>query len=77
MTATPARHGPPLSRPVTGSVVGFALRWAGQDDGVLWMSGDTVLFDGVREIADRLDVDTALLHLGGVQFPDTGPCGAR
>ena len=77
MTATPARHGPPLSRPVAGAVVGFALRWAGQDDGVLWMSGDTVLFDGVREIADRLDVDTALLHLGGVQFPDTGPCGAR
>ena len=55
------------------TVVGFALRWDGQDDGVLWISGDTVLFDGVRRVADRLDVDTALLHLGGVQFPVTGP----
>jgi L-ascorbate metabolism protein UlaG (beta-lactamase superfamily) len=27
----------------------------------------------VREVADRLRVDTALLHLGGVRFPVTGP----
>ena len=40
---------------------------------MLWISGDTVLYDGVREVADRLDVDTALLHLGGVRFPVTGP----
>ena len=39
----------------------------------LWISGDTVLFDGVREVADRLHVDVALLHLGGVRFPITGP----
>jgi L-ascorbate metabolism protein UlaG (beta-lactamase superfamily) len=32
-----------------------------------------VLYDGVREVADRLHVDTALLHLGGVGFPITGP----
>ena len=73
VTATPARHGPPLSRPVAGPVVGFALRWEGQEDGVLWISGDTVLYDGVREVATKLDVDTAILHLGGVRFPVTGP----
>ena len=73
VTATPARHGPPLSRPVAGAVVGFALRWDGQRHGVLWISGDTVLFDGLRVVADRLEVDTALLHLGGVRFPVTGP----
>jgi L-ascorbate metabolism protein UlaG (beta-lactamase superfamily) len=54
-------------------VVGFALRWEGQEHGVLWISGDTVLYDGVREVADRLQVDVALLHLGGVRFPVTGP----
>ena len=32
-----------------------------------------MLYDGVRQVADRLKVDTALLHLGGVQFPVTGP----
>ena len=73
ITATPCRHGPPLSRPIVGDVVGFALGWDGQEHGVLWISGDTVLYDGVREVADRLQVDTALLHLGGVRFPVSGP----
>lgn len=40
---------------------------------MLWISGDTVLYDGVRQVADRLQVDTALLHLGCVRFPVTGP----
>jgi L-ascorbate metabolism protein UlaG (beta-lactamase superfamily) len=73
VTATPARHGPPLSRPVVGDVVGFALQEEGRDDGVLWISGDTVLFDGVRQVAERLRVDTAVLHLGRVRFGLTGP----
>jgi L-ascorbate metabolism protein UlaG (beta-lactamase superfamily) len=73
VTATPCRHGPPLSRPLAGDVIGFALRWEGQEHGVLWVSGDTVLYGGVREVADRFRVDTALLHLGGVRFPITGP----
>jgi L-ascorbate metabolism protein UlaG (beta-lactamase superfamily) len=37
------------------------------------MSGDTVLYDGVREVANRIHVNTALLHLGAVPFPVTGP----
>ncbi len=73
VTATPCRHGPPLSRPIVGDVIGFALGWDGQEHGALWVSGDTVLYDGVRQVADRLQVGTALLHLGGVRFPVTGP----
>jgi L-ascorbate metabolism protein UlaG (beta-lactamase superfamily) len=73
ITATPCRHGPPLSRPIVGAVIGFALRWDGQEHGVLWISGDTVLYGGVREVARRLRVGTALLHLGGVRLPVTGP----
>ena len=73
VTATPCRHGPPLSHPIVGAVIGFALAWEGQDRGVLWISGDTVLYDGVREVADRVNVDTALIHLGGVRFPISGP----
>ena len=73
ITATPCRHGPPLSRPIVGDVVGFALAWPGQEQGVLWISGDTVLYDGVLEVGDRFRVDTALLHLGGVRFPISGP----
>ena len=73
VTATPCRHGPRFSRPIAGKVVGFALATGGHDGADLWMSGDTVLFDGVREVAGRLSVDVALLHLGGVQFGFTGP----
>ena len=73
ITATPCRHGPPLSRPNVGDVIGFALRWDGQEHGVLWISGDTVHYDGVREVGDRVRIGIALLHLGGVRFPVTGP----
>ncbi|AWS41743.1 MBL fold metallo-hydrolase [Streptosporangium sp. 'caverna'] len=71
--ATPGRHGPPLSHPIIGDVTGFALKWDGQQHGVLWISGDTVLYRGVRQVPDRLRVGTVLLHLGGVRFPMTGP----
>ena len=40
---------------------------------MLWISGDTVLHDGVRQVAERLTVDTAVLHLGAVRFGITGP----
>ena len=73
ITATPCRHGPPLSRPLVGEVTGFALRWEGQEHGMLWISGDTVLYDGVREVPQRLEIGTAIVHLGGVRFPISGP----
>ncbi|HWT23212.1 MAG TPA: MBL fold metallo-hydrolase, partial [Solirubrobacteraceae bacterium] len=73
VTATPCRPGPPLSRPVAGDAIGFALRWAGQRDGELWISGDTVLYDGVQGVARRLVIDVALVHLGAVRFGITGP----
>jgi L-ascorbate metabolism protein UlaG (beta-lactamase superfamily) len=68
--ATPCRHGPPLSHPIVGDVIGFTLIC---DGFVVWISGDTVLYDGVRSVAGRWEIDVALIHLGGVQFPVTGP----
>jgi L-ascorbate metabolism protein UlaG (beta-lactamase superfamily) len=73
VTATPCRHGPPLSRPIVGDVIGFALAWPGQRRGALWISGDTVLHRDLLRFADRTPVGVALLHLGGVRFPITGP----
>ena len=73
ITATPCRHGPIASRPIVGDVIGFALRWDGQQHGDLWITGDTVLFAGVREVPRRLPIGTMLLHLGDVHFGITGP----
>jgi L-ascorbate metabolism protein UlaG (beta-lactamase superfamily) len=46
------------------------LRWEG---GSLWITGDTVLYGGVRDAAARLEPDVVLLHLGAVRFGVTGP----
>lgn len=73
VTATPARHGPPGSRPLAGDVIGFILQWEGQRHGGLYISGDTVWFRGVAEVARRFQIGTALLHVGGVRFPISGP----
>ena len=73
VTATPCRHGPPGFHPIVGDVIGFCLEWEGQRHGALWISGDTVLFRGVREIVRRFTIGTAILHLGKVQFSVTGP----
>jgi hypothetical protein len=63
----------PCSRPIVGDVIGFALTWTGLQHGAVWISGDTVLYHGVRDVAQRLDVGTAIVHLGRVRFPITGP----
>ena len=77
VTATPCRHGPPGSYPIVGDVIGFSLTWDRQRHGALWISGDTVLYDGVRSVAERVDVGTAIVHVGSVHFPITGPVNTR
>lgn len=68
ITATPCRHGPAGSEPITGPVVGFALEWEGQKHGQLWVTGDTVLYPALRTVPGRLDIGTMLIHLGSVRF---------
>lgn len=71
--ATPCRHGAPLTRPLVGPVVGFSLTIEGQARPGLWMTGDTVLYRGLRRAAAALRPDVALVHVGAVKFPLTGP----
>jgi len=73
ITATPCRHGPPLSRPIAGAVIGFAISDPGDTRVRLWMTGDTVLHRPLRKLAAQTDVDVLLMHLGSVQFPISGP----
>lgn len=73
VTATPCRHGPPLTRPIVGDVIGFALRVAGRPGVALWVTGDTVLYARLRRVARDLDVDVAIVNAGGVRFDRTGP----
>lgn len=75
ITAVPAQHTAwRILNPVAGKVIGFVLEWPGQN-GVFYISGDTVYFKGIDAIAERYpNIDTAVLHTGRAGFPYlTGP----
>jgi L-ascorbate metabolism protein UlaG (beta-lactamase superfamily) len=65
VTATPARHGPAGIEPLAGDVVGFVL----ETDGVapIYVTGDTVWYDGVAEVARRFKAGVVLLFAGSAQ----------
>jgi L-ascorbate metabolism protein UlaG (beta-lactamase superfamily) len=73
VTATPARHGPEEVREATGHVNGWMLEWEGQRHGALYISGDTVLFEGLEEVARRYRIGIALLHCGAAHTARFGP----
>jgi L-ascorbate metabolism protein UlaG (beta-lactamase superfamily) len=74
ITATPARHGPEQVAPtLAGHVTGWLLEWDGQRHGALYISGDTVLFEGVEEVARRTRIGLALLHCGAARADRFGP----
>jgi L-ascorbate metabolism protein UlaG (beta-lactamase superfamily) len=71
ITAMPGRHGPPLSELVLHEVMGSMLEFKSSSDKVLfriYISGDTLIIDNLREIPRRYpDIDLGLLHLGGTR----------
>jgi L-ascorbate metabolism protein UlaG (beta-lactamase superfamily) len=73
VTATPARHGPAEIQFATGDVTGWLLEWEDEPRGALYISGDTVLFEGLEEVAKRFPVIVALLHFGAAQAERFGP----
>jgi L-ascorbate metabolism protein UlaG (beta-lactamase superfamily) len=69
ITAMPGTHGPgllgTLLPPVMGSMLDFG---DGENHLRMYISGDTLIHDHLREIPRRFpDVDLALLHLGGTK----------
>ncbi|WP_290792373.1 MBL fold metallo-hydrolase [Flavihumibacter sp. UBA7668] len=70
ITAIPAQH-TNIKRldKVMGKVIGFTIEWNGQQNGCIYISGDTVLFDGIYELNSRKKINTAILHLGAGAFP--------
>ncbi|WP_165352448.1 MBL fold metallo-hydrolase [Flavobacterium anhuiense] len=70
ITAIPAQH-TNIRRlnKIMGSVIGFTIEWQRQANGCIYISGDTVLFEGLYELEKRKKVDIAILHLGAGAFP--------
>lgn len=72
VTAMPGTHAPgPLRRvlpPVMGSMLEFGNEGADEARLRMYISGDTLIHDALREIPRRYpEIDLALLHLGGTR----------
>jgi L-ascorbate metabolism protein UlaG (beta-lactamase superfamily) len=65
ITATPARHGPAGIEPLSGDVIGFVL--TSKERSPIYISGDTVWFDGVAEVARRFKAGVVLPFAGAAQ----------
>lgn len=75
ITAMPGRHAPAALAVALPDVMGSCLEF--WDDGAdaaagpslrLYITGDTIMYEGIREIAERVpQIDLALLHLGGTR----------
>ncbi len=69
ITATPAQHRPGwIPEFVSGKVIGFIIEFDEQKNGVIYISGDTVYFKGIDEVASRYKIDIGIFHVGAVQF---------
>ena len=71
VTATPARHGP--AHADRGPVIGFVLTWRDQPDEGIYVSGDTVWYEDLREIGRRFSIRVALLFMGAARVAAVGP----
>jgi L-ascorbate metabolism protein UlaG (beta-lactamase superfamily) len=73
VTAMPGRHAPLAFRRLLPPVMGTMLEFGAVKGPVrlrVYLSGDTLLVEDLREIPQRFpDVDVAVLHLGGTRLP--------
>jgi L-ascorbate metabolism protein UlaG (beta-lactamase superfamily) len=65
ITATPARHGPAGIEPLSGDVIGFVVAPAAGRP--IYITGDTVWYDGVADVARRFRPAIVLLFAGAAK----------
>ena len=66
VTATPARHGPVGIEPISGDVVGFLLGTEQPGDSI-YITGDTVWYEGIAEVARHFAPKLVILFAGGAE----------
>lgn len=71
VTGTPARHGPVGGD--RGPVTGFVLALTESPQGAVYISGDTVWYEGVAEVSQRFFVQAAMLFMGAARVLEVGP----
>jgi len=71
VTATPARHGP--SDGDRGPVTGFALALTDAPDRVVYVTGDSVWFEGIADVARHFAPRVVVLFAGAARVKEVGP----
>lgn len=71
ITGTPCRHGPAGSD--RGPVTGFILNFKGETKDAIYITGDTVYYEGVEDVARRFDIARILLFIGAARIAAVGP----
>jgi L-ascorbate metabolism protein UlaG (beta-lactamase superfamily) len=67
ITSTPARHGPSGIEKISGDVTGFIVAVSGKANYEVYITGDTVYYDGVAEVAKRFNPAYVFAFAGGAQ----------
>jgi L-ascorbate metabolism protein UlaG (beta-lactamase superfamily) len=67
ITATPARHGPAGIEPLAGDVIGFVIESGDPRVRPVYVTGDTVWYDGVAEVARRFAPGVVMPFAGAAQ----------
>ncbi|MGH7101100.1 MAG: MBL fold metallo-hydrolase [Acetobacteraceae bacterium] len=67
ITAAPARHGPAGIEPLAGEVTGFVLHSDDPGSRPVYITGDTVWYDGVAEVARRFNPAVVMPFAGAAQ----------
>jgi len=70
ITGTPCRHGPDNGD--RGPVTGFVLNFKDETQGAVYITGDTVWYEGVEEVAKRFDVKMLLAFMGAAIVKNVG-----
>jgi L-ascorbate metabolism protein UlaG (beta-lactamase superfamily) len=64
ITATPGRHGPAGSEKINGDVIGFLLSAKRGEKLEIYITGDTLYYEGVAEVAKRYNPKYVFLFAG-------------
>jgi len=67
ITATPCRHGPAGIEPIAGDVIGFMIEDLSGRLGSIYVTGDTVYYEGVAEVARRFDPASIIAFAGAAR----------
>jgi L-ascorbate metabolism protein UlaG (beta-lactamase superfamily) len=66
ITATPARHGPAGFEPISGEVTGFLVGTENPGDAI-YLTGDTVWYEGTAEVARRFSPRLVIVFAGAAK----------